>query len=227
MSKSCDGCAKKCGGCEDKLSWRQLLMAVVASVLFYVVLVMGSSMVQAKNSSCYTPEMVSKAIAEEKKCLTIYDNKVYDFSLAKLWDLTGHVGKHLCGKVYDKETIEAGPHKVGVISKFYTAPLCGTLVESQKTGPLEFLFGGIISIRRSMVYVSLLFFLLNFATCYAMPWASIKEPWTGDFPGKDSKDTVGKFPLTHWHKIWAWMAIFSLSLHAILGFSCMLLGKCY
>lgn len=227
MNKKCESCIKKDGGCDSKLSWRQLVMAVVASVIGFAVLAMGDRVTWAKSNPCYSPEMVERAIAEEKKCLTIYDNKVYDFTFAKKWDLTGHVGKHLCGKVYDKETIEAGPHKVGVMTKFYTAPLCGTLTDSQKNGPLDFLFGGSISIRRVMVYVSLLFFLLNFATCYAMPWASVKEPWSGDLPGKDAKDTLGKFPLTHWHKIWAWCAIFSLSLHGILGFSCMLWGKCY
>ena len=78
---------------------------------------------------------------------------------------------------------------------------------------------------RLSAYSSLIFFVLNFATCYAMPWAKIKEPWKGDRPGKDNKDLIGAFPLTHWHKIWAWFAVMTLSWHAFLGFSGVLFGK--
>lgn len=78
---------------------------------------------------------------------------------------------------------------------------------------------------RFSAYLSLIFFVLNFATCYAMPWAKIKEPWKGDLPGKDKKDALGSFPLTHWHKIWAWLAVAALSWHGLLGFSGVLFGK--
>lgn len=223
MKKECDGC----GGCEtkckDKLSWRQLLMSGLAAMMVFLVIVGLNTRVVAKNSvACMNQEEVFSIVNKDKVCLTIYDNKVYDFTTAKKWDITGHIGKHLCGQTYDKETIEAGPHKVGVMDRFYKAPICGAseaVVSTVQT--INF------SWRQLMIYVSLLFFVLNFATCYAMPWGTWREPWSGDFPGPDSKDGVGHFPMTHWHKIWAWCAVFSLTLHAIMGFSCMLLGKCY
>lgn len=221
MKKACLGCSGNSSECKDKLSWRQLIMSGVAAVMVYLGLVMVSGKVFAtKPTACLTLPEVEEIVIKENKCLTVYDNKVYDFTTAKKWDITGHVGQHLCGKVYDKKTIEAGPHKVAVMDKFFSVPVCGTGVAPSTTVSW-------FSLRKIMIYVSLLFFILNFATCYAMPWGTWREPWSGDFPGPDEKDRIGHFPMTHWHKIWAWCAIFSLSLHALLGFSCMLLGKCY
>jgi len=222
MNKDCLSCTGRNTKCSDKLSWRQLLFSVLAAFMAYLVILGVKATVSAKSqtTSCLTQAEVKDRVEREKVCLTIYDGKVYDFTMAKRWDITGHVGKHLCGKVYDKETIEAGPHKIGVMDRFYKAPICG------KEG------GAVVSVgsfswKWVMVYAALIFFILNFATCYAMPWGTWREPWSGDLPGPDNKDSVGHFPMTHWHKIWAWCAVFSLSLHAILEFSCVLLGKCY
>jgi DMSO/TMAO reductase YedYZ heme-binding membrane subunit/predicted heme/steroid binding protein len=63
-------------------------------------------------------------VLETNLCLVIFDNKVYDLTTAKKWDLTGHVGKHLCGKEYDKETIEKGPHGIEVMEIFVVGKLC-------------------------------------------------------------------------------------------------------
>ncbi len=156
----------------------------------------------------------------------IFDNRVYDLTVAKRWDLTGHIGQHLCGKEYDREAIEEGSHNVGVMEKFFLTNICGSgaaqTVQPQ-TGWPKMILG--MTWFRFSAYLSLLFFVFNFATCYAMPWASVKEPWKGSRPGKDKNDILGNFPLTHMHKIWAWLAIFALSFHGILGFVGVFFGK--
>lgn len=73
--------------------------------------------------TCLIRKQVDEALGE-KKCLVIFDNKVYDLTMAAKWDLTGHVGKHLCGKEYDKEAIEKGPHPVSVMERFRIGSLC-------------------------------------------------------------------------------------------------------
>lgn len=219
---------EKCSGCEDlkdhkkdcdKLSWRQLLVAFGAAIVAVVLLIelSGYRPVRAEQA-CYTKEQVTSATVSLKKCLTIYNGGVYDFTLAKKWDISGHVGKHLCGKEYDKETIEQGPHSVAVMAPFKVGTLCGVFNTSPKT------ISG-MSWLQFTSYLSLLFFVLNFSTCYAMPWAKVKEPWKGSRPGKDKNDLLGSFPLTHMHKIWAWLAVFALTLHGLIGFSRVLLGK--
>lgn len=221
-------CAKLC----QRMTWRQLGVAFGAAVVTVILLIvlLGYRPASAQKTSCYTREQVASAVTTQNKCLTIYNGGVYDFTAAKKWDLTGHVGKHLCGKEYDKESIEQGPHPLAVIEPFKVGSLCGT--DSTPSQPFPSKGVGILPKRILgmswlvfSAYLSLVFFVLNFLTCYAMPWATVKEPWKGDRPGKDKDDLLGAFPLTHMHKIWAWLAIFTLTLHGLIGFSGVLLGK--
>lgn len=76
-----------------------------------------------KKGDCINRGEVDAALAA-KRCLVIFDNKVYDLTAANKWDLTGHFGKHLCGKEYDKETIEKGPHPAAVMDRFEIGSLC-------------------------------------------------------------------------------------------------------
>lgn len=217
-----------CLSCKSKLTWREFGFSFFAAIVVVGLIFVGSGFQGAtaayQPDDCLTEEQTATAIKDLKKCYAIYDNGVYDLTTAKKWDITGHVGKHLCGKKYDKETIEAGPHKVEVMKPFYLTKLCNTdgpsyLKTVTATTKINWM--------RTSSYMALIFFVLNFATCYAMPWASVKEPWKGSRPGRDAKDVFGAFPVTHWHKIWAWLAIFSLSFHGILGFSGVLFGRWY
>lgn len=78
---------------------------------------------QTQQAACISREEVDGVLATGR-CLAIFDNKVYDLTSANKWDLTGHVGKHLCGREYDKETIEKGPHPVSVMERFAVGTLC-------------------------------------------------------------------------------------------------------
>lgn len=232
--KECKECLSKnnCSSCDDKMTWKQFLMCFVGAVVSVVMLVILSTSTNAKAAGtvpvCLTFGQVANAVTESNRCLTIFGGGVYDFTLARKWDLTGHVGKHLCGKEYTKETIEEGPHKLAVIDKFYYTKVCGAADSSVPTGkPIlpSVLLG--MSWFRFSAYASLIFFVLNFATCFAMPWGKLSQPWKGSKPGKDKNDLIGAFPWTHWHKVWAWLAIFTLSVHGLLGFAGVLFGKWY
>lgn len=238
--EKCQGCGK--GGCGvnkdcKEMTWGQLLVAIfLPIVLFSFSLFLSRSIetfAQSKTiPSCIPRDEVAQATTTEKKCLTIVGDKVYDFTLAKKWDLTGHVGGHLCGKEYDKATIEKGPHSVSVVDKFYLTRLCGvneTPVLKVTTPPSSLWPKTILGMSwfRFSAYLALFFFVMNFMTCFAMPWSKIKEPWKGTRPGKDKMDAAGRFPLTFTHKWWAWLAIFSLSWHGVLGFACIWFGKCF
>lgn len=59
--------------------------------------------------------------------------------------------------------------------------------------------------------------VLNFTTCFVMPWARNKLPWRGSRPGRDAKDSFGKFQFTAAHKLFAWSTIVTVALHIILS----------
>jgi len=225
----CDGCR------ENSFGWKKIFSAVlVAIVVVGVLLFVSAKGVLADEdlgkSGCVNWEEIEHELEEREKCLVVVEGKVYDFTDgAKMWDLDGHVGQHLCGREYAPEIIEIGPHGVEVIDKFYFSDLCGGGShgegDSETVLGLPKVFG--ITWRRLSSWLALLFFFLNFATCYAMPWARGGAPWAGERPGKDKKDKMGHFPLTYWHGYFAWLAIFSLTVHGLLLFACVLLGKCF
>lgn len=221
-----------CGACESKLTWRQFFLCFLGSVVSVVLIVIFSTKMEAAAATsvrgCLTKDQVVAATTTMNKCLTIFGGGVYDFTAAKKWDLTGHVGGHLCGKEYSKAIIEAGPHKLAVIDRFYYTKVCGAASDTIRSGKptLPAMILGMSWFRIS-AYLSLVFFVLNFATCFAMPWGKFPQPWKGNKPGRDRGDLLGAFPWTHWHKVWAWLAIFTLGVHGLLGFMGVLFGKWY
>ena len=97
---------------------------VTLPIVFFATFWWGSGFrAQMQQAACMTRNQVDEALGA-KRCLVIFDNKVYDLTLANKWDLTGHVGKHLCGREYDKEMIEKGPHPVSVMERFAVGTLC-------------------------------------------------------------------------------------------------------
>ncbi|MFZ2201910.1 MAG: hypothetical protein WAV56_00785, partial [Microgenomates group bacterium] len=102
------------------------ISALLIPVVFTATFWWGRQFVKTAQATppCLTRDEVANAVSAQKKCLAIYNGKVYDLTTAKMWDLTGHVGKHLCGKEYDKETIEKGPHLASVMGVFFLTKLC-------------------------------------------------------------------------------------------------------
>lgn len=244
-SGSCGGC-EGCSCSQNTSSGKKLVGVLAAALVIGLGLVLAAWAVPVRGESelgCIDQESFDAALAADQ-CYVLYDNTVYDMETAKKWDITGHVGQHLCGKVYDAETIQAGPHPVAVMDRFLLGPLCGSeadVVSSEGEGlagivddgdglktsglPQIVILG--MSLRRLSQYLALVFFVLNFATCYAMPWAKrVKVPWNGRRPGSDMTDTAGRFSLLHYHVYFAWLGIFFLGLHGVLGFGCVWWGIC-
>ncbi len=190
---------------------------------------------------CYTTREVAREVGVGR-CLVIFDGGVYNVTEGNKWSPEGHVGQHACGGVYISDTIEQGPHLAEVMKQFYVAPICGEEETAMEVSPIrgerEIADGevgqsdsevlrrwskrpfGLNGWRVFFAYLSGIFFILNFATCYAMPWARHGAPWAGEKPGEDDKDQIGHFPLTHWHPWFAWGSVLFLGLHGILGFLC-------
>ena len=62
------------------------------------------------------------------------------------------------------------------------------------------------------------FFVLTFATCFAMPWAQMRLPWTGARPGADPLDVTGVHkPWTAVHKHFVWFTVLLGVIHGVLG----------
>jgi len=61
--------------------------------------------------------------------------------------------------------------------------------------------------------VAALLLVLNFTTCFAMPWARSKLPWRGRKPGRDEKDSFGQFQFTAVHRVFAWAAVVAVIVH--------------
>lgn len=184
--------------------------------------------------SCFFTHDIAEAVAEGR-CLVVFEGMVYDLTEAKKWSIEGHVDQHQCGGIYTKGVVEDGPHEIAVLEQYAVAPICGegfdeargkrqstAVSDTQVAGSallnLKRPFG--LSWRVLFAYVSGVFFILNFLTCYAMPWARRGAPWAGKRPGEDERDPGGHFPLTHWHPWFAWGAVFFLALHGALGFLC-------
>jgi hypothetical protein len=60
-----------------------------------------------------------------------------------------------------------------------------------------------------------LLLVLNFTTCFVMPWARNRLPWRGSRPGRDQKDAYGHFQFTGVHRVFAWGAIIATAAHII------------
>ncbi|HSW89346.1 MAG TPA: hypothetical protein VLH19_00565, partial [Patescibacteria group bacterium] len=133
-----------------------------------------------------------------------------------LWKLGEHfgvsAGKDLTG------LMSGAPHGKEVFSK---VPLIGTLVSSQPKAKQWFeapirIFGmSLIAFTGLLLGV---FFVLNFATCFSMPWSKGSLPWKGSRPGLDPLDASGAH--MHWtqiHKYFAWGTVTIGLVHGILG----------
>jgi len=62
-----------------------------------------------------------------------------------------------------------------------------------------------------------LLLVLNFTTCFVMPWARNRLPWKGSRPGRDQRDKFGAFQFTAVHKWFAWSSIVMVIAHIVLS----------
>lgn len=152
---------------------------------------------------------------------TAYDGLIYDVSVSKLWPDGQHYGNlagvDLTGK------LTGAPHGKEVLDRF---PIVGHLTTGQTpTGAAP---STAPSTRRSQIlivgknltawsgYIFGLVFILNFLTCYVMPWCARSVPWKGKIPGPDKWDK-SVIKLSYYHRYFAWLTILFGIMHGVLG----------
>ena len=180
------------------------------------------------------------------KSYTAYGGVVYDVTDSKLWALGEHFG--LQAGIDLTEKMKDAPHGPEVFSGFTVvgtlersakevvpkiepeakpleSDLTGQGIEdaafqdqkepwySKRIQPL-----GISMLGWTGILLGI-FFVLTFATCFALPWAKLPLPWRGSKIGADPLDESG----THmvWssvHKHFVWITVILGIIHGILGF---------
>ncbi len=171
-----------------------------------------------------------------------YEGIVYDVSKSPLFKLGLHFG-HEAGKDLTN-ALEGAPHgddivkSQPVVGKLVTTgtaatPAPATVVPVATTAPEKSLqpsatpvkwyegririFG--FSILAWTGFLLAVTFILNFATCFALPWSKFPLPWEGSRPGPDPLDINH----THlkWaqvHKYFAWATVVIGIIHGVIGF---------
>lgn len=196
----------------------------------------------------FTVEELSKYNGKDgAKAYTSYKGVVYDVTDSKLWAMGEHFG--LQAGIDLTEAMANAPHGPEVFAGF---TVVGTLegyveqaeqpeadpnAESVSTSqePSEksdedasawyakrIRIAGFSLLGWTGILLGI-FFVLTFATCFALPWAKLPLPWTGSKIGPDPLDESG----THlvWssvHKYFVWITVILGIIHGVLGFLQML-----
>lgn len=220
-----------------KKTIRTLLFAIFLSAFSFL-----TPVVLAQNTESL-PLMTAEELAQHNgqngnKAYYAYEGLVYDVTSSKLWKAGEHfgvsAGEDLTGKMdgapHGKEVFSSFP----VVARFesegasvppeVTAPVSTADSPTAPTaattkwyeGRIRFLGYSILGWTGILLGV---FFVLNFATCFALPWTKLPLPWKGARPGKDALD--GAESHLKWgslHKYFAWAAVVFGILHGIIGF---------
>lgn len=176
------------------------------------------------------------------KAYYAYEGKVYDVTGSKMWEEGEHFGLHagedLTGKMED------APHGTEVFAGFEVMGTYKTISQTTSEGdqpetPREekSMAGevenneisepqwfeqrirplGISILGWTGIFLGV-FFILTFATCFAMPWAKLRLPWKGQRPGPDPLDNApNHMAWTSVHKYFVWFTVVLGIIHGILG----------
>lgn len=170
-----------------------------------------------------------------------FEGKVYDVTGSKLWkegehfglqagtDLTGQLdgaphgtevfaGFEVVGQ-FESAEMQSGQPEIVMESPTVEQP---TKKDSWYQGRIEFLGFSILGWTGILLAV---FFILTFATCFAMPWAKLPLPWKGKRIGPDPLDQADRhLPWTAVHKHFVWVTVILGIIHGVIGFMQMILG---
>lgn len=194
------------------------------------------------NDKLFTKEELAQFDGKNgRKAYYAYEGHVYDVTGSKLWQEGQHfgleAGQDLTGKMGE------APHGTEVFAGF---EIVGTYDSPQETAPSPAQSAGanqqpeVVSTnnqqparawyegRLKILNISILgwtgillgiFFVLTFATCFAMPWAKLPLPWAGSKPGPDKLDSLPKhMTWSYIHKYFVWFTVILGLVHGILGF---------
>lgn len=205
---------------------------IILILIFSLSLFSFAFPIQAQDK-IFTPEELSQYDGkDDHKAYYAFEGKVYDVTSSPLFKLGEHFGHHAGEDLTGK--LEEAPHGIEVFAPF---KIVGEFkaADSENLNPEPAAANQFESKNKSKWYegririlgISILgwtgiimgiFFVLTFATCFAMPWAKLPLPWKGTRIGPDPMDAVGKrMPFTFVHKHFVWWTVILGIIHGVLG----------
>lgn len=212
------------------------ILAVIVSSLYLF------TTVSFAQSKVFTPEELAHYNGKNgAKSYTAYEGVVYDVTDSALWKMGEHFGLQAGIDLTDK--MKEAPHGAEVLKGFtvvgslsertdiVSEPVTSDAVTAKQITKvvsetkwyerrIEILGFSVLGLTGIVLGI---FFVLTFATCFALPWAKLPLPWKGKKIGPDPLDAAG----THmtWssvHKYFVWVTVIFGIIHGIIGFLQML-----
>ncbi|PWU23539.1 hypothetical protein C5B42_02675 [Candidatus Cerribacteria bacterium 'Amazon FNV 2010 28 9'] len=204
-----------------------------------IVLFQPYRVVYAQNLPSFTAADLAQYDGKDgHKAYFAYNGMVYDVTGNEQWTNGSHygnlAGQDLTGKMagapHGEEVLKGLP-VVGTYNVISASPLSsptGTLSQasplaqatknaSQPWYATPIRIAGLSLLAWSGIVLTVVF-ILNFATCFAMPWSQLPLPWKGKRPGPDPLDnTPVRLRWANLHKYFAWATVILGLVHGILG----------
>lgn len=179
------------------------------------------------------------------KAYTSYKGTVYDVTDSTLWKLGEHFGLKAGVDLTDKMkeaphgeevfkgfkiigTLEGFDGSANVVVKEETTKIAeDQIVENKEETQIvskgawyekRIRIGGFSILGWTGIVLGI-FFVLTFASCFALPWAKLPLPWKGSKIGPDLLDGAGKhLTWSSVHKHFVWVTVVIGIIHGIIGF---------
>lgn len=213
------------------------MKSILVVVVFTLIALCGFvSPIQAQTKIFSDEELATFNGVGDNKAYYAFEGKVYDVTGSRLWKEGEHfglkAGTDLTGK------LDGAPHGTEVFAGFTVVGTYGNVPISsndpQTSTPTVALakdstpqprpwyaqpirIAGISILGWTGILLGIVF-VLNFATCFALPWSTLQLPWMGKRPGSDPLDST-KIHLK-WsalHRYFAWATVLFGILHGIIG----------
>lgn len=211
---------------------RSLLVTLLVGIL----IIMGSSRAFAQSQVITLEELAAFDGKDGRKAYYAFEGVVYDASNSPQWKLGQHfglsAGRDLTGK------LEGAPHGDGLVKSM---PVVGTLATAASAAPVQatpaatqapapseksastpwwqtrIRIAGMSILGWTGVILGVVF-VLNFATCFALPWSKLPLPWAGSRPGADPLDATNvHLKWAQIHKYFAWATVIVGIVHGVIG----------
>ncbi|MDP3965077.1 MAG: cytochrome b5 domain-containing protein [bacterium] len=212
-----------------KIYWKELppsKKAILVGYLFMATVFLSSAVIAAavdeesaidtESLRAFSNEELSAFDGQDgRPAYYAYQGLIYDVSDSAMFEEGSHFG-HAAGVDLTQALSEA-PHGTEVFAGF---EVVGRLGEpgTEKTGSAG--RSNILLFDKNLTawtgYVFALVFILNFMSCYVMPWCVRSVPWKGKIPGPDKWDN-SIVKMSYYHRYMAWLSIVFGILHGVLG----------
>ncbi|MEP7166492.1 MAG: cytochrome b5 domain-containing protein [Candidatus Woesebacteria bacterium] len=202
--------------------------------VFTILTVFACSRLALAQEKAFTPQELAQNDGKDgHAAFFAYKGKVYDVSTSSFWKLGEHFGLHAGVDLTDK--MAGAPHGEEVLSKFPVVGTFGSVTSSPAPAvdsipekapaasstkhwydaPIR--IAGISIIGWTGILLGIVF-VLNFATCFALPWGKLPLPWKGKRPGPDALDGAPvHLNFASIHKYFAWATVIVGIVHGVLG----------